>query len=394
MVQAAPLVARIKVDRKQVGLKIGIPCERGFQENRVAITPQGVALLVHNGHEVVVERDAGIHSFFTDQDYAEAGALLVDGPTEVYQCPLVVKVGPVPAEELHYLRQGQMVFSALHLPSMKSGDLKEIIGRRITGVAYEYLTDRSGFQPVVRSMSEIAGTMAILIASEYMSNQFQGRGRLLGSVTGVPPTRVVILGAGTVAEHAAKAALGLGSEVALFDNSIRRLRRLQLLLGRPVYTSVIHPSVLASQLSTADVVVGAMGARSGRTPMVVTEAMVMGMKAGAVIVDVSIDQGGCFETSRLTNHTQPVYEQHGVVHYGVPNIPSRVSQTASESLSNILTPILLEAGQRGGAEALLWLEQGLRAGVYCHQGHLTQRHLGETYHLPWTHLETLMGSGM
>ncbi|MFM8838809.1 MAG: alanine dehydrogenase, partial [Bacteroidota bacterium] len=309
---------------------------------------------------------------------------------EVYQCPLVVKVGPVPAEELHYLRQGQMVFSALHLPSMKSGDLKEIIGRRITGVAYEYLTDRSGFQPVVRSMSEIAGTMAILIASEYMSNQFQGRGRLLGSVTGVPPTRVVILGAGTVAEHAAKAALGLGSEVALFDNSIRRLRRLQLLLGRPVYTSVIHPSVLASQLSTADVVVGAMGARSGRTPMVVTEAMVMGMKAGAVIVDVSIDQGGCFETSRLTNHTQPVFEQHGVVHYGVPNIPSRVSQTASESLSNILTPILLEAGQRGGAEALLWLEQGLRAGVYCHQGHLTQRHLGETYHLPWTHLETLM----
>ena len=345
MVQAAPLVARIKVDRKQVGLKIGIPCERGFQENRVAITPQGVALLVHNGHEVVVERDAGIHSFFTDQDYAEAGALLVDGPSEVYQCPLVVKVGPVPAEELHYLRQGQMVFSALHLPSMKSGDLKEIIGRRITGIAYEYLTDRSGFQPVVRSMSEIAGTMAILIASEYMSNQFQGRGRLLGSVTGVPPTRVVILGAGTVAEHAAKAALGLGSEVALFDNSIRRLRRLQLLLGRPVYTSVIHPSVLASQLSTADVVVGAMGARSGRTPMVVTEAMVMGMKAGAVIVDVSIDQGGCFETSRLTNHTQPVYEQHGVVHYGVPNIPSRVSQTASESLSNILTPILLEAGQ-------------------------------------------------
>jgi alanine dehydrogenase len=388
------MVARVKVDRKQVGLKIGIPCERGFQENRVAITPQGVALLVHNGHEVILERDAGIHSFFSDQDYAEAGAVLVDGPAEVYQCPVVVKVGPVPTEELRLLRQGQMVFSALHLPGMQAGHLKEIIGHKITGVAYEYLTDRRGFQPVVRSMSEIAGTMAILIASEYMSNQFQGRGRLLGSVTGVPPTRVVILGAGTVAEHATRTALGLGSEVALFDNSIGRLRRLQLLVGRPLYTSVIHPTVLAGQLAMADVAVGAMGARNGRTPMIVTEDMVKGMKPGAIIIDVSIDQGGCFESSRLTNHTQPVFEQHGVVHYGVPNIPSRVSQTASESLSNILTPILLEAGQRGGVESLLWLEQGLRAGVYCHQGHLTHRYLGETYLLPWTHLETLMGSGM
>jgi len=394
VISPAPLVSRIQVNHKQVGLKIGIPCERGFQENRVAITPQGVTLLVHNGHEVVVERDAGIHSFFSDQDYAEAGAFLVDGPAEVYACPLIVKVGPVPAEERGFLRQGQMVFSALHLPSMQAPDLNAMVASRITGVAYEYLSDRGGFQPVVRSMSEIAGTMAILIASEYMSNQYQGRGRLLGAVSGVPPARVIVLGAGTVAEHATRTALGLGSEVGVFDNSIRRLRRLQNLVGRQVYTSVMHPGVLAAQLATADVVVGAMRAQHGRTPVVVTEDMVYGMKEGAVVVDVSIDQGGCFETSRMTNHTQPVFAQHGVLHYCVPNIPSRVSQTASESLNNILTPVLLEAGQRGGAEAMLWLDEGLRAGVYCHQGRLTQRYLGEKYGLPWTRLESLMGSGM
>jgi alanine dehydrogenase len=182
--------------------------------------------------------------------------------------------------------------------------------------------------------------------------------------------------------------------VGVFDNSIRRLRRLQNLVGRQVYTSVMHPGVLAAQLATADVVVGAMRAQHGRTPVVVTEDMVYGMKEGAVVVDVSIDQGGCFETSRMTNHTQPVFAQHGVLHYCVPNIPSRVSQTASESLNNILTPVLLEAGQRGGAEAMLWLDEGLRAGVYCHQGRLTQRYLGEKYGLPWTRLESLMGSGM
>jgi len=360
----------------------------------VAITPQGVSLLVHNGHQVVVERDAGVPSFFSDQAYADAGAQLADGPAEIYACPVVVKVGPVPAEEWGYLRSGQVVFSALHLPGLEVDYLKESITRRITGIAYEHLTDRSGYLPVVRSMSEIAGTMAILIASEYMSNQYQGRGRLLGSVSGVPPTRVLVLGAGTVAEQATRTALGLGSEVVVFDNSLRRLRRLQAAVGRPVYTSVLHPQLLTEQLAMADVAVGAMGARNGRTPMVVTEDMVRGMKTGSVIVDVSIDHGGCFETSRLTNHTRPVFEQYGVIHYGVPNITSRVSQTASESLSNIMTPILLEAGQRGGMETSFWLEPGLRAGVYCHQGHLTQRYLGEKYGLSWTSMEAMMGSGM
>ncbi|MEY3157710.1 MAG: hypothetical protein RLZZ121_763 [Bacteroidota bacterium] len=388
------LLAPVATSTRQVSLRVGIPCERGFQENRVAITPQGVALLVHNGHQVVVERDAGVPSFFSDQDYADAGAQLADGPAEIYACPVVVKVGPVPTEELGYLRSGQTVFSALHVPGLGAADLKETVSRRITGIAYEHLTDRSGYLPVVRSMSEIAGTMAILIASEYMSNQYQGRGRLLGSVSGVPPTRVLILGAGTVAEQATRAALGLGSEVVVFDNSLRRLRRLQALVGRPVYTSVLHPRLLTEQLAMADVAVGAMGARNGRTPMVVTEDMVRGMKTGSVIVDVSIDHGGCFETSRLTNHTRPVFEQFGVIHYGVPNIPSRVSQTASESLSNIMTPILLEAGQRGGMETCLWLEPGLRAGVYCHQGLLTQRYLGEKFGLPWTSMEAMMGSGM
>jgi alanine dehydrogenase len=388
------LEAPIRISRKSTSLSIGVPRERGYQENRVALTPLAVGQLVALGHEVLVESKAGLASFFNDQDYSEAGARIVYDAEEVYKAHIIVKVGPVPADEVKFLSPGKVVLSAIHLPTIQEGYLKSLLDKRIIGIAYEYLRDKSDSLPIVRSMSEIAGSSAILIAAEYMSNQFQGTGKLLGGVSGIPPTKVVILGAGTVGEFAARTALGLGSDVRLFDNSISRLKRIQNNLGQRVYTSVIQPEILAEELRTADVAVGAMHADKGRAPMVVSEAMVQSMKAGAVIVDVSIDQGGCFETSEVTNHTKPVFKKHDVIHYCVPNIPSRVSQTASVSLSNILGNLLIEAGEQGGVETYLWLEKGLRSGIYCYNGNLTNRYLSEKFGINFTNLELIAAARM
>jgi alanine dehydrogenase len=388
------LEAPLRISSKSASLSIGVPRERGYQENRVALTPLAVTQLVGLGHEVLVESKAGIASFFSDKDYSEAGARIVYEVEELYKAHLIVKVGPVPMDEIQYLTPGKIVFSAIHLPTIQSDYLKALLDKKIIGIAYEYLRDKSDSLPIVRSMSEIAGSSAILIAAEYMSNQFQGNGKLLGGVSGIPPSKVVILGAGTVGEFAARTALGLGSDVRIFDNSISRLKRLQNNLGQRVYTSVLQPEILADELRTADVAVGAMYAEKGRAPMVVSEQMVQNMKPGAVIIDVSIDQGGCFETSEITNHTKPVFKKHDVIHYCVPNIPSRVSQTASVSLSNILSNLLIDAGEQGGVETYLWLEKGLRAGIYCYNGNLTNRYLSEKFNINFTNLELIAAARM
>jgi alanine dehydrogenase len=388
------LEAPLRISSKSASLSIGVPRERGYQENRVALTPLAVTQLVGLGHEVLVESKAGIASFFSDKDYSEAGARIVYEVEELYKAHLIVKVGPVPMDEIQYLTPGKIVFSAIHLLTIQSDYLKALLDKKIIGIAYEYLRDKSDSLPIVRSMSEIAGSSAILIAAEYMSNQFQGNGKLLGGVSGIPPSKVVILGAGTVGEFAARTALGLGSDVRIFDNSISRLKRLQNNLGQRVYTSVLQPEILADELRTADVAVGAMYAEKGRAPMVVSEQMVQNMKPGAVIIDVSIDQGGCFETSEITNHTKPVFKKHDVIHYCVPNIPSRVSQTASVSLSNILSNLLIDAGEQGGVETYLWLEKGLRAGIYCYNGNLTNRYLSEKFNINFTNLELIAAARM
>jgi alanine dehydrogenase len=281
------------------------------------------------------------------------------------------------------------VFSALHLPTISEPFLKELKKRNVTAIAYEYLRDSEDNLPIVRSMGEIAGISAVLIAAEYLSKQFHGNGKLLGGITGVPPSKIIILGAGTVAEYAVKAALGLGAEVRVFDNSLSKLRRLQNNVGQRFYTSVIQPIVLENELKTADVAIGAIHSTSGRTPMVVPEYMVQGMKNGAVIIDVSIDQGGCFETSQITSHTKPTIVKHGVVHYGVPNIPSQVSKTASIALSNILANFMLNILQHGGLQNAIWIEKGLRSGVYCFNGSLTNKYLCHRFGFDFTNLELL-----
>ncbi|MBL7891138.1 MAG: alanine dehydrogenase [Bacteroidia bacterium] len=386
-----PQEETLEISKKKGRLNIGIPREISFQENRVALVPDAVSLLVNNGHQVVVETNAGKMSNFQDHDYSEAGAQIVYTPEEIYKnSEIIVKVAPPSPEEIEFMRPKQTLFSALQLTVQPESYIKHLMGKKVTAIAYDLLKDEEGIYSVIRSMSEIAGGASILIAAEYLSNVNNGQGAMLGGISGISPTEVIILGAGTVGEFATRAALGLGASVKVFDNSVYKLRRLQSVLGTRVFTSIIQPRVLAKHLKTADVVIGAMRAREGRTPLVVTEEMVADMKVGSVIVDVSIDQGGCFETSKPTNHTNPVFRKHGVIHYCVPNIASRVSRTASYALSTIFGSILLDIGEEGGVEKMLKYHAGVRNGVYIFNGSLTNKYLGDLLKLKYKDLDLLM----
>jgi alanine dehydrogenase len=387
-----PQEEMLEVGKKKGKLFIGIPKEISFQENRVALVPDAVALLVNNGHHIVVESNAGKMANFQDNDYSEAGAQIAYSPEEIYKADMVLKVAPPSLAEIEMMQPRQTLLSALQLTVQPEDFVKQLITKKITAIAFDWIKDQDGIYPVIRSMGEIAGGTSILIAAEYLSNVNNGQGSILGGISGISPTEVIILGAGTVGEFATRAALGLGASVKVFDNSIYRLRRLQSSIGTRVFTSVIQPKVLAKHLKTADVVIGAIRAPQGRTPCVVTEDMVSEMKVGSVIVDVSIDQGGCFETSRVTNHTHPVFRKHGVIHYCVPNIASRVSRTASYALSTIFAPILLNIGEEGGVANMLKHDSGVRNGVYVYNGTLTNKYLGDTFGISYTDLDLLMAA--
>jgi alanine dehydrogenase len=341
---------------------------------------------------VLIETNAGIASNFQDKDYSEAGARIAYSVEEVYKANVIVKVEPPSLDEINLMQHKQTIISALQLSTQKAEYVKNLIEKRVIAIAFDFIKDDEGIYPIVRSMSEIAGNTAMLIAAEYLSNVNNGQGLMLGGISGVAPTEVVIIGAGTVGQFATRAALGLGASVKIFDNSIYKLRRLQNQLGTRLFTSVLQPNELSKALQNADVVVGAIRAPQGRTPCVVTEQMVSEMKAGSVIVDVSIDQGGCFETSKVTSHTNPVFRKYGVIHYCVPNIASRVARTASYALSNVLTPIMLEMGEVGGIESFIRQHKGLRSGVYIYNGILTNRYLGETFNIAYKDLDLLVSA--
>ncbi len=387
-----PQEEMLEIARKKGSLYIGIPKETSFQENRVSLVPDAVGLLVNNGHRVIVETGAGKNCNFQDHDYSEAGADIAYSPEEVFKADIIIKVAPPSPAEVDFLQPRQTLFSALQLTIQPENFVKQLMNKKITAVAFDWIKDEDGIYPVIRSMGEIAGNTAILIAAEYLSNVNAGQGSILGGISGISPTEVVILGAGTVGEFATRAALGLGAQVKVFDNSVYKLRRLQNSLGTRVWTSIIHPKVLAKHLKTADVVIGAIRSREGRTPCVVSEQMLSEMKAGSVVVDVSIDQGGCFETSKPTTHTTPVFRKHGVIHYCVPNIPSRVARTASYAFSTIFAPILLDIGENGGVERMLKQHSGVRNGVYIYNGMLTNKYLGDMFNLPSTDLDLLMAA--
>lgn len=387
-----PLEETLEILPKKKQLLIGIPKETSFQENRVPLTPEAVSVLINNSNKVIVEHDAGLHSFYTDNDYSEAGAIITYNKEEIFKADMIMKSAPISEDETTLLQPGQVIFSPVHLPFLNKNIIETIIKKKIIAVAFDSIKDDSGTYPIVRSMSEIAGSSAIMTAAKYLSNVHNGKGVLLGGISGIPPAKVLILGAGMVAESATRASLGLGASVKVYDNSIYRLMRLQNNVGQRVYTSVIDPNELAQEITQADVVVGALKPVNGVTPVVVTEEMVQNMKAGSVIIDVSIDRGGCFETSKATSLQNPTFVKHAVIHYCVPNIASGVSRTASRAISNVLMPIVMECGELGGIDNVLQLKAGIRNGVYIYKGLITSATIARRFDMKYTDLNLILAN--
>jgi len=373
-------------------LMIGIPKEIAFQENRIGLIPEAVSVLVANGHEVLMEHNAGEGSRYSDIDYSEAGAKIVFDKEEVYKCPILVKTAPPVEADLPFLQMNQTIISPLHLTALEKGLMEKLMAKKITALAIENIKDENQNYPILRSMGEITGSAVMLIAGQYLSNFNQGKGVLLGGISGVPPTKVVIIGADIIGEFATRNALALGASVKVFDNNVSRLQRLQNNLGQRVWTSVLEPKILAKQLKTCEVAIGALRNDFSRAPIVVTEDMVSAMRPGSIIIDVAIDRGGCFETSELTNHENPIKIKHGVLHYGVPNIPSGFARTASQAISNVLMPLLVQIGDLGGLSEIIWQQVQLREGIYLYKGALTDIYISEKFNLKYTDLNLLIAS--
>jgi alanine dehydrogenase len=390
-----PLEETLEYAPTKKSISIGIPKENSFQENRVPLTPQAVGVIVNNGHQVMVEHLAGEQSSYSDHQYSEAGASICYTKEDIYKAEMILKTAPISPEEVELLKPKQIIFSPLHIPSLKKEQIEACLKKQIVGLSIADIKDKAGSYPIVRSMSQIAGISAVQIASQLLTNHNGGMGVLFGGISGVPPAHVVILGAGVVGEYAAKAALGLGAQVSVFDNSVYRLMRLQNNIGQNVYTSVIDPSILNAMLPMADVVIGALKPEKGVVPMVVSESMVERMKKGSIIIDVSIDKGGCIETSKITTHQKPTFVLHDVIHYCVPNMASSVSQTASMAISNILMPLVLSSTNgHGGIHNLLYNMPYLSKAIYAYNGKLTSAVLAEKFSLKYTDLHLISPSNL
>lgn len=387
-----PQEEMLEVRKQTQKLVIGIPKESNETESRMPLTPEAVELLVEQGHEIIIEEDAGKLTNYSNTDYSEKGAQIVKTKQEVFKCEIILTVSPLLKEEIDMLSDNQVVFSSLHLTPNGGQLIKNLMQKRTTAIAFESIRDTDGAYPLVRAMSSIAGSTSILVAAEYLSNVNKGKGVMLGGVSGITPTEVVILGAGTAGEFAARAALGLGANVKLFDDSIKRLMEVQDILGQRLYTSIFHKQVLERVLKTADVVIGTVQLEENKGKFMITEDQVKLMKKGSVIVDLSIDRGGCFETSEVRNHKDPAYVKHGVVHYCVPNITARVARTSSIAISNVFTPLLIEIADSGGIKQHLKDDAGLRHGIYIYNGILTNSYLGSLYNIPSHDINLLMAA--
>jgi len=360
-------------------ISIGIPNDKKNDEKRVALTPEAVNLLVENDNEVILQKGAGAGANYSDKDYSENGAIITESPARVFSADAVIKVAPFTTQEAEYLKGNQIVMSFLNVLKLSEETLAKLIRKKVTAIALEKMRDSNGVMPVMESMNEISGVTSVLIASDYLSNHHGGKGVLLGGITGITPTEVVIIGANTAGEYAARAAIGLGSTVKIFDPSLHNLRRFQNLINQRLQTSVFHPQVLKKALKSADVLIGAIELEDLRPWYYITEEMIKTMKKGAVVIDLSIDRGGCIETTECRTLRDPVYEKHGVIHFSAYNLPSRVARTASIALSNIFNPLFQNIAETGGIIQLLKNDRGIRSGVYLFNGILTNETLGQKF---------------
>lgn len=386
-----PKEEMLEIQHRQKKITIGIPSDIPKVEYRVPLTPQAVDLLVSYGHEIFIEKGAGQQANYSDREYLEAGAVVVENKEELFRCDIILRVAPFDCEEIDQLRGNQAVISNMQIESHCTESIDKLIQKKVTCLAYEYLENDNGYLPFVHQASQISGIASITIASEYLSTSRGGKGVLFGDVTGITPAELVIIGSGTAAEYAARAAMSLGIVVKVFDISVEDLSQLEEKIGQRIFTSVLYPKVLKKALVSADVVIGAMPFNS--TPKFkVSEELIEKMKEGAVIIDLNVSQGGCFETSRLTNLQDPVFRKHGIVHYCVPNIPALVARTASISISNILIPTLLAIGENGGIDNYIKSSRGFRKGVYLYHGILTNKDVGYRFNMPVKDIDLLLAA--
>jgi alanine dehydrogenase len=384
-----PLEQSKRISNKNAFMTIAVPKEQDSQENRVALSPDAVCILVKNDVEVWVEKNAGLKANFLDSAYMLAGARIIEAHEELFSCDYIIKINPLNTNELDAIKPGATLISASQNGENQEEYLKKLIQKKITHIAFEYLEDNVGDHVIVRAMSEIAGSAVLLIATEYLSSVHAGKGIVLGGITGIPPTQVLILGAGTVAEYAARSAMGLGASIKIFDSQHYRLKRIQYILGHNTYTGLIDETNLLAAFKEADVVIGALRSTELQEGYRIPEEWITEMKQNSVIIDVSIDQGGCFETSKPTSHYSPVFKQHGVIHYCVPNIASRFAHTASLALSNILLPTLLKIARECGINELIYKYIWLQRGVLTHNGAITNHSLAKKHNLKFKDLGLL-----
>ena len=363
-------------------LLIGIPCERIDGERRLALTPEAVDMLTDRGHRVLLETGAGLGINYSDNHYSEAGAEIVATPAEVYQADIILKVLPPLIGEVNQMRPRSTVFSTVQFNIFTQEVFELMMAKRMTAIAYELLSDDRDRCPVLSVISEIEGTAAITIASEMLSNTQGGKGILLGGIPGVSPTEVVIVGAGNAGTVAARAAMALGASVKVFDDDINKLRTIQQVLGQGLFTSTFHPNVLQNAFRSADVVIGAMRYINTRRRYIIAEDMIRIMKRGALVIDLRVNQGGCFETTCCLCPSDPaVFEQYGVLHYCRQNISNYVARTTSMALSNIFVPMLFQLGDSGTVQGMVKTDPGFKSGVYMYCGKPVNNYVSNQFNL-------------
>jgi len=380
-----PKEEKLEVIKKGKKFSIGIPKETCLNERRTCITPDAVQVLVDNGHSIIIEEGTGLGSFFSDLQYAEAGAIIVKDPKEAFQQDLILKINPPTDEEIEYLRPCSYLVSALQINLRDKNYFQKLSEKKVNAIAFEFIQDDYKQLALVRLIGEIAGTASILYASELLA---LSNGYMLGGITGVRPTEVVVIGAGIVGEFATKAAIGLGACVKVFDNSLSKLRRLHTIVDSRVPTSIIDPKELTKSLRRADVVIGAIP-RINLSP-IVTEDMVLKMKKGSVIIDVTIDNGKVIETSELTTMQNPFFVKHDVIHCGLPNLTSRIPRTTTKAISNFFLSYVLNYDEEGGFENMLLKNNEMKQSLYMYKGRHTKKLLCDRFDLVYHDINLLL----
>ncbi len=385
-----PQEEMLEVQNRKNILSISLLKETDENEKRVGLTPVGVTELVKQGYRVFVEQSAGSQAFFSDLQYSESGAEIKQTKDELFSSDILIKIGSFSNEEIEKMRPGQTLFSTVNIARYDDNSFfKKLCEKRVRAFGFEFFREVSGAYPYMQSISEIVGSSTLFIATQHLMRK---KGILLGAYAGIAPTQVVILGAGTVAEYAVRAFNGIGASIKIFGESVEKLRRLRYNLNMSLYTSVIDRAELARALEQADIVIGCIHTKIGRTPIVITEEMVMKMKPQSLIIDVCIDQGGCVETSQIRPLQQAEFEKHGVTHHCVPNITSMIPQTASQAFSNHLTNMLGYIGEQGDLIRALRGNECLRSGMYVYNGSITNRTVAKHLGMPLKDLNILIGS--